>query len=74
MAKAKRPVPEGYHTVTPVLTLDDTAKAIEWYKKALGAEELARNAGPDGKIMHAEIKIGDSRIMMSDPIMDGKPG
>ncbi|HEX3696160.1 MAG TPA: VOC family protein [Polyangia bacterium] len=72
MAKAKHAVPEGYHTITPVLTLDDTAKAIDWYKKAFGAEELSRNAGPDGKIMHAEIKIGDSRIMMSDPIMDGK--
>ena len=49
MAKAKRPVPEGYHTVTPVLTLDDTAKAIDWYKKAFGAEEIARSAGPDGR-------------------------
>jgi len=72
MAKAKRPVPEGYHTVTPVLTLDDAAKAIDWYRKAFGAEELTRSAGPDGKIMHAEIRIGDSRIMMSDPVMDGK--
>ncbi|HVV50191.1 MAG TPA: VOC family protein [Polyangia bacterium] len=72
MAKAKKPVPDGYHTITPVLTLNDTAAAIDWYKKAFGAEELGRNAGPDGKIMHAEIRIGDSRIMMSDPIMDGK--
>jgi PhnB protein len=72
MAKAKSSVPEGYHTVTPVLTQDDAAKAIDWYQRAFGAEELTRNVGPDGKIMHAEIRIGDSRIMMSDPIMDGK--
>jgi PhnB protein len=72
MSKAKSPVPEGYHTVTAALTLDDAAKAIDWYKKAFGAEEVGRNAGPDGKIMHAEIRIGDSRIMLSDPIMDGK--
>jgi PhnB protein len=72
MAKAKRPVPEGYHTVTPHLVVDNAAQAIDWYKKALGAEEVARNSGPDGKIMHAEIRIGDSRIMMNDPMMGGK--
>lgn len=72
MAKAKRPVPEGYHTVTPALVLDNAAQAIEWYKKALGAEELSRSLGPDGKIMHAEIRIGDSRIMLNDPVMGSK--
>jgi PhnB protein len=72
MAKAKRAVPEGYHTVTPQLTLDNAAQAIDWYKKALGAEEAARAVGPDGKIMHAEIKIGDSRIMVNDPMMGAK--
>lgn len=72
MSKAKSPVPEGYHTVTAALTLDDAAKAIDWYKQAFGAEEVGRNAGPDGKIMHAEIRIGDTRIMISDPVMDGK--
>src|SRR5262245_25481701 len=50
MAKAKSPVPEGFHTVTPQLTLDNAAQSIEWYKKALGAEERSRFAGPDGKI------------------------
>ena len=69
MAKAKRAVPEGFHTVTPQLTLDNAAQAIEWYKKAFGAEELSRSPGPDGKIMHAEIRIGDSRIMLNDPVM-----
>jgi len=72
MAKAKRAVPEGYHTVTPQLVIDNAAQAIDWYKKALGAEELARAVGPDGKIMHAEIRIGDSRIMLNDAMGGAK--
>jgi PhnB protein len=72
MAKAKRAVPEGFHTVTPQLTLDNAAQAIDWYKKALGAEEVSRAVGPDGKIMHAEIRIGDSRVMLNDAMMGGK--
>ena len=72
MAKAKSPIPEGHHTVTPQLTLDNAAQGIEWYKKALGAEEVARAAGPDGQIMHAEIRIGDSRIMLNDAIQGSK--
>ena len=72
MAKAKKAVPEGFHTVTPQLTLDNAAQAIDWYKKGLGADEVSRNIGPDGKIMHAEIRIGDSRIMMNDAMMGGK--
>ena len=72
MAKAMSPIPEGFHTVTPQLTLDNCADAIEWYKKALGAQELSRAIGPDGKIMHAEIKIGDSKIMVNDAMMGGK--
>jgi uncharacterized glyoxalase superfamily protein PhnB len=72
MAKAKKAVPEGYHTVTPALTLDNAAQAIDWYKKALGAEEMSRAVGPDGKIMHAEIRIGDSRIMLHDAMMGAK--
>jgi len=66
MAKAKSAVPAGFHTVTPQLTLDNAAQTIEWYKKALGAEELSRATGPDGKIMHAEIRVGDSIIMLND--------
>ena len=69
MAKAAKAVPEGYHTITPSLTLDDAAATIEWYKKALGAEELSRSVGPEGKVMHAELKIGDSRFMMNDVMM-----
>ena len=72
MAKAAKAVPDGYHTITPALTLDNAAQAIDWYKKAFGAEEIGRHAGPDGKIMHAELKIGDSRFMMSDAMMGAK--
>jgi PhnB protein len=72
MAKAAKPVPEGYHTITPSLTLDNAAQTIDWYKKALGAQEVSRSVGPDGKIMHAELKIGDSRFMMNDVMMGGK--
>jgi PhnB protein len=72
MAKAKHAVPEGFHTVTPQLTLDDAAQAIEWYKKALGAEEISRSGGPDGKILHADLRIGDSHVMLNDAMMGGK--
>jgi PhnB protein len=72
MAKAKHAVPQGYYTVTPQLTIDNAAEAIEWYKKALGAEEKGRAVGPDGKIMHAELQIGNSRIMLNDAMMGGK--
>ena len=72
MAKAKRAVPEGLHTVTPMLTLDDSSRAIAWYVNALGAEEIARAAGPDGKIVHAAIRIGNSQIMLHDAMMEAK--
>jgi PhnB protein len=61
-----KPIPDGYHSVTPYLTLSDAAKAIEFYKRAFGATELFRMGGPGDKIGHAEIQIGDSRIMLSD--------
>ena len=72
MAKAKSPIPEGFHTVTPQLTFDNASEAIEWYRRALGAEEKGRFAGPDGKIMHAELRIGNSRVMLHDAMMGGK--
>ena len=72
MAKAAKPVPEGYHTITPQLTLDNAAQAIDWYKKALGGEEKSRAVSPDGQIMHAEVQIGDSRIMLNDAMGGGK--
>ncbi|HET9408499.1 MAG TPA: VOC family protein [Candidatus Sulfotelmatobacter sp.] len=61
-----RPVPEGYHTLTPSLTVRDAERAIDFYKKAFGATEVGVMKGPDGKIMHAELKIGDSLIMLAD--------
>src|SRR5258708_39489645 len=66
MTTHARPIPEGFHTVTPGLVVRDAAKAIEFYKKALGAQELMRLPGPDGKIMHSELRIGDSVIFISD--------
>lgn len=66
MNKAK-PIPTGFHTLTPNLVVRDTIKAIEFYKKAFGAEVLyPPMAGPDGKVMHAEVKIGDSILMLND--------
>ena len=73
MAKTAKSVPDGYHTLTPQLTLDDAAKTIDWYKRAFGMEEVSRGLGPDGKIMHAELKIGNSRFMVNDP-MPGAEG
>src|SRR3954467_11748203 len=59
-----KPIPDGYHTITPNLTVSDGLKAIEFYKKALGAQENGRFMGPDGKsVMHAELKIGNSIVM-----------
>jgi PhnB protein len=72
MATARNPVPEGFHTVTPQLVVDKAAEAIDWYKKALGADEKSRAVGPDGKIMHAELQIGDSRIMLNDAMGGAK--
>jgi len=64
---AVKPIPDGYHSVTPYLVIKNSAtKAIDYYKKAFGAKELVRMAGPGGTIGHAEIKIGDSVIMLAD--------
>jgi PhnB protein len=59
-------IPKGYHTITPNLVIRDAAKAIDFYKKAFGAEETVRMPGPGGKVMHAELKIGDSIVMLGD--------
>src|SRR5687768_11804232 len=61
-----KPIPEGYHAVTPYLICRGAADAIEWYKRALGAEERMRMPGPGGAIMHAEIQLGDSIVMLAD--------
>ena len=64
---ATKPIPEGYHTLTPYLAVDNAAEAIEYYKKAFGAKERLRMETPDGGIGHAELDIGDSLVMLSDP-------
>jgi len=66
MAGQVKPVPSGYHTVTPYLTLSDASSAIDFYKRAFGATERFRMDRPDGKIGHAEIQIGDSIVMLAD--------
>ena len=66
MKPSSSPIPEGYHTVTPSLTVRNAPEAIEFYKNALGAQQLMRMDGPDGKIMHAEIRIGDSLLFLSE--------
>jgi uncharacterized glyoxalase superfamily protein PhnB len=64
---AKTPaIPEGMHTITPHIVLRNAAQAIDFYKTAFGAEELGRSLTPDGKVMHAMIRIGDSLLMMND--------
>jgi PhnB protein len=62
-----QPVPEGYHTITPYLAVDSATEAIDFYQRAFGAKERVRTDGPQGSIMHAELEIGDSLIMLSDP-------
>ena len=69
MAQVKA-VPEGYHTVTPFLNVEGANEALAFYKKAFGAEERVRMPTPDAKIMHSEIKIGDSIVMVSDVMMN----
>ncbi len=66
MSKAAKPVPEGFHTVTPHLVIKGAAEAIEFYKRAFGAEVLGRMDGPGGTVGHAELKIGDSIIFLAD--------
>ena len=66
MTAKVKPVPDGYHAVTPYLIVNGAASAIDFYKKAFGATELMRMASPDGRVGHAEIRIGDSPIMLAD--------
>ena len=75
MSNPVRAIPEGYHTVTPYLTCKNAAQAIDYYKSVFGATEVMRMASPDGKIGHAELKIGDSFIFISDafPGMNAAP-
>ena len=63
---AVKAIPDGYHTLTACLTVKDGAKAIEFYKKAFGAQERMRIPGPDGRLMHAELQMGDSIVMLGE--------
>ena len=65
--------PQGFHTITLQLQFDNAAEAIEWYTRGLGAREISRSTGPDGKILHAELQIGDTRFMANDA-MGGSKG
>jgi PhnB protein len=69
---AVKPVPDGYHSVTPYLIVKGAARAIDFYKQAFGATEIMRFPGPNNMVMHAEIKIGDSVVMLADE--QGNPG
>ena len=68
MAAKVKPIPDGYHSATPYLIIQGAAAALDFYKKAFGATELMRMAQPDGRIGHAEIRIGDSVIMLADEV------
>jgi len=70
MAKTAKPIPEGHHTVTPYLVVKGAERAIDFYRRAFGAVEICRMAGPEGKVLHAELQIGDSRIMLSDEYVE----
>jgi len=66
MAQQVKAIPDGYHTITPGLTVRDGAKAVEFYKRAFGAQQVFRMDRPDGRLMHAELQIGTSRIMLGE--------
>ncbi|MDA8429097.1 MAG: VOC family protein [Geobacteraceae bacterium] len=70
MTTTTKPIPDGYHTVTPYLVIKNASKAMEFYAEAFGATELTRLTTPDGGVMHAEIRIGDSPVMLSDECPD----
>jgi PhnB protein len=73
MPKAVNPIPENYHSITPSLVCRNAAQAIDFYKTVFGATEIVRMPGPDGKIMHAELKIGDSTFFLNDPMSKTLP-
>jgi PhnB protein len=66
MARSATPVPKGYHTLTPYIIVNDAKAALEFYARAFGAVEIYRHPGPDGRVGHADITIGDSHVMLAD--------
>lgn len=73
MANTVKPIPDGYHTVTPYLTVPGVANLIDFLKQAFDAKEIDRHTRPDGSVQHAEVQIGDSRVMMGEPQDQWKP-
>lgn len=73
MATSVKSIPNGYHTVTPYLINENASRLIEFLKLVFDAEETNRLSGPDGRVMHAELKIGDSTLMVSDPSSEWRP-
>src|SRR2546426_5993292 len=73
MKSQVKPIPDGYHTVTPVLMVNNAAKLTEFLKQAFGARERERYADPNGKILHAEVTLGDSIVQLSDATGEWKP-
>ncbi len=73
MPKKVRPVPKGFTTVTPHLSVKDAQGALAFYKKAFGAKVLGKIMAPDGKVMHADLMIGDAHVFVSDPMMSPEP-
>ena len=72
MAKSVNPVPEGFHTITPQLMLEDVAQALDFYKRAFSAKVLVRMDGPQGKVTHAQIQIGDSSVFLGPAPQNGE--
>jgi uncharacterized glyoxalase superfamily protein PhnB len=70
MTDTVKPIPDGYHSITPFIVSTDAGKAIEFYRRVFDAELLSRHDGPDGKVMHAELRVGDSILQLSDPNPD----
>ena len=70
---AVKPIPDGYHSVTPYLSVPGVGKLLDFLRQAFEAQELHRMPRPDGTIMHAEVRIGDSRVMMGEPMGDAQP-
>jgi PhnB protein len=74
MTKAKNPIPEGFQTLTPHITVNGAAEFIDFVKRAFGAVEVRRSPGPGGKLMHAHVRIGDTNLMLNDPFPEfGSP-
>jgi uncharacterized glyoxalase superfamily protein PhnB len=73
MAMTVKPIPDGFHSVTPYLLVPGVARLIDFLKEAFGATETHRSVGPDGHVMHAQVRIGDSVVMMGEPRGDWQP-